>query len=139
MPSIRRLTTPTSTSRPRASLSPPRSYELHDYPNFTQRLSFWDSRAPRVEPPRQDAQAPRSDGRTADRWWTDLRDTVGRTRASDALDRLRTEGAIRVEQVARRDGRRQVIAWGEFGISPLYRLAWRLRMHRDLCRASDHE
>lgn len=124
----------------RISLSPPPVYDLSGFSGFQQRISSGRGRTREARNPRNDPFSAGPDNRIADRWWTDLRDggvSTGSRRAvaSDALDQMRREGALRVEQIGRRDGRRQVIAFGEFGFGRFTPLWARLQAHRLNCGA----
>lgn len=125
----------------RISLSPPPVFNLFAFTDFQQRIGYGEGRTREMRDPRNDPFSIRPDRRLADRWWTDLRDrgvsAVSRgTAASDALERMRRDGSIRVEQVGRRDGRREVIAFGVFGFSGFAPLWTRLQAHRAACTAA---
>lgn len=125
----------------RISVSPSPVYDLSGFGDFQQRIGFGDGGARAVDAPRNDPFSTGPDNRLADRWWTDLRDqgVSAPSRgpvASDALERMRREGSLRVEQLGRRDGRRQVIAFGEFGFGRFAPLWTRLQAHRTNCPTS---
>ncbi len=124
----------------RISLSPPPVYDLSAFTGFHHRLGFGDGRTREVRHPRVDPYGMDREGRVADRWWTDLRDrgVYAATRgsaASDALEQMRRQGSLRVEQVGRRNGRREVIAFAEFGFGRFAPLWTRLEAHRVGCAA----
>ncbi|WP_420477675.1 hypothetical protein [Brevundimonas sp. FT23028] len=125
----------------RLSVSPPPVFDLFSFTNVEQRIGYGDGRPREVREPRNDPFSMGPDGRIADRWWTDLRDhrvsVLSRGgAASDALERMRREGSIRVEQIGRRDGHREVITFGAFGFGGFAGLWTRLQAHRAACETS---
>lgn len=125
----------------RLSVSPPPVYDLFSFTNVEQRIGYGDGRPREMREARNDPFSMGPNRRIADRWWTDLRDqgvsvlSLG-TAASDALDRMRREGSIRVEQIGRRGGSREVIAFGAFEFGAFAGLWTRLQVHRAACKAS---
>ena len=115
--------------------------DLSGFSRFQQRVGSGEGWTREARHPRNDPFSTGPDRRIADRWWTDLRDhgvsaPSRGTPASDALEQMRREGSLRVEQVGRRDGRREMIAFAEFGFSRFAPLWTRLQAHRARCQAA---